>query len=477
MEPNELGRHPLDARVDRLPGRAARARSRDPCRRPDRRSDPGPRTDRASRSAERRAGELLERVGLPSRRARDFPHEFSGGQKQRVMIAMALACEPKLVIADEPTTALDVMVQAQVLRLLEGPAGRPGSLDAVHHARSVGADRGQRPARVMYAGRIVEEGPAASACSRDPKHPYTRGAGSGRSPDRRRARTSSRRGAGRRSARSAGVARADARSTRGARSVRPRAHDRSAADVVRATDRRAACLLVEPELVPDRGDAVSEVARADAVGSGVGADAAAARSGTSTSRSRPRPACSASQGRDAAPRGRRRGPHARRRARSWRSPASRAAARRRWRARSWGSSSRDRGEILFEGEPLAQEPRAYRRKVQMVYQDPTGALNPRQTVYDSVAEGCGSTSSRATRRNSCAGALPRGPASSRTLLPAVPARASGGQRQRVVIAGALALEPRLIVADEPVSNLDASVRGRDPPPPAEAPGRVDGSAS
>ena len=112
-----------------------------------------------------RVGELLEMVGLPARRARDFPHEFSGGQKQRVMIAMALACEPQLVIADEPTTALDVMVQAQVLRLLKSLQAELGlSMLFITHDLSVLAEVADTLA-VMYAGRIVEEGPATAVFS------------------------------------------------------------------------------------------------------------------------------------------------------------------------------------------------------------------------------------------------------------------------------------------------------------------------
>jgi peptide/nickel transport system ATP-binding protein len=113
------------------------------------------------REARVRAGDLLEEVGLPPRRSRDYPHELSGGQRQRVMIAMALACGPDLVIADEPTTALDVMVQAQVLALLKRL-----------HDLSVLVEVSDRLA-VMYAGKIVEEGPAQSVFH-DPQHPYTR---------------------------------------------------------------------------------------------------------------------------------------------------------------------------------------------------------------------------------------------------------------------------------------------------------------
>jgi peptide/nickel transport system ATP-binding protein len=125
------------------------------------------------READTEAAGLLEKVGLPARRARDFPHEFSGGQKQRVMIAMALACKPDLVIADEPTTALDVMVQAQVLRLLKQlQIELKLSMLFITHDLSVLVEVSDRLA-VMYAGRIVEEGPAEQVFI-DPKHPYTR---------------------------------------------------------------------------------------------------------------------------------------------------------------------------------------------------------------------------------------------------------------------------------------------------------------
>jgi peptide/nickel transport system ATP-binding protein len=125
------------------------------------------------RTARRQVGELLERVGIPAARAEGFPHEFSGGMRQRAAIAMALACNPKVLLADEPTTALDVMVQAQILQLLIGLTDDFGlALVLVTHDLPIVAQVCERAA-VMYAGEIVEIGPTDSLYH-DPRHPYTR---------------------------------------------------------------------------------------------------------------------------------------------------------------------------------------------------------------------------------------------------------------------------------------------------------------
>jgi len=127
----------------------------------------------ADKEAYVRAGALLEQVGLPPRRIDDYPHELSGGQKQRVMIAMALACSPSLIIADEPTTALDVMVQAQVLTLLRSLQHDLGlAMLFITHDLSVLVEVSDRLA-IMYAGKIVEEG-AATEVFHTPVHPYTK---------------------------------------------------------------------------------------------------------------------------------------------------------------------------------------------------------------------------------------------------------------------------------------------------------------
>jgi peptide/nickel transport system ATP-binding protein len=121
---------------------------------------------------EARVAELLEQVGLDPARARSYPHQLSGGQKQRVMIAMALACDPELVVADEPTTALDVMVQAQVLSVLTDLVQDRGvGMMMISHDLSVLADLCDR-ITVMYAGRVVEEGPADQIFTA-PLHPYS----------------------------------------------------------------------------------------------------------------------------------------------------------------------------------------------------------------------------------------------------------------------------------------------------------------
>jgi peptide/nickel transport system ATP-binding protein len=127
----------------------------------------------SEKDARARARQLLDSVGVPSRRITSYPHELSGGQRQRVMMAMALACNPDLVIADEPTTALDVIVQAQILSLLTDLVRERGiSLVMISHDLSVLAQTCDRLA-VMYAGRLVETGPSREVIGA-PLHPYTR---------------------------------------------------------------------------------------------------------------------------------------------------------------------------------------------------------------------------------------------------------------------------------------------------------------
>ena len=127
-------------------------------------------------AAKARAVELLDQVGIPSARSRvsDYPHQFSGGMRQRAMIAMALACEPKLLIADEPTTALDVTIQAQILDLLRAlVVDRDTALILITHDLGVVAGMCER-VHVMYAGMVVEAGSAEQVFD-SPRHPYTLG--------------------------------------------------------------------------------------------------------------------------------------------------------------------------------------------------------------------------------------------------------------------------------------------------------------
>ena len=132
--------------------------------------------DMDKKEANARAGELLDRVGIPSPKLRlkDYPHQFSGGMRQRAMIAMALACKPKLLIADEPTTALDVTIQAQILNLLrELVAEEDAALILITHDLGVVAGMCER-VNVMYAGMFMETGSASQLFNR-PRHPYTLG--------------------------------------------------------------------------------------------------------------------------------------------------------------------------------------------------------------------------------------------------------------------------------------------------------------
>ena len=128
------------------------------------------------RAARDRVVEMLSIVGIPNAKSRidEYPHQFSGGQRQRIMIAMALACNPSLLIADEPTTALDVTVQAQILDLMNGLKEEFGSsVMLITHSLGVVAETAQRVA-VMYAAKVVEEAPVIPIF-KSPLHPYTRG--------------------------------------------------------------------------------------------------------------------------------------------------------------------------------------------------------------------------------------------------------------------------------------------------------------
>jgi oligopeptide/dipeptide ABC transporter ATP-binding protein len=126
--------------------------------------------------AKRESANLLDRVGIPDpeRRVRQYPHQFSGGMRQRVMIAMALSCNPRLIIADEPTTALDVTIQAQILELMKGLTREFGvALIVITHNLGVVARYADRM-NIMYAGKIIERGDAREIYS-NPRHPYTVG--------------------------------------------------------------------------------------------------------------------------------------------------------------------------------------------------------------------------------------------------------------------------------------------------------------
>ena len=130
----------------------------------------------AKREAKEISIEMLNKVGIPSASSRynDYPHQLSGGMRQRVMIAMALSCEPRLLIADEPTTALDVTIQAQILELIDELKREFGmGLLLITHDLGIVAERAHRTA-IMYAGKIVESGPTDQVL-RNPRHPYTEG--------------------------------------------------------------------------------------------------------------------------------------------------------------------------------------------------------------------------------------------------------------------------------------------------------------
>ncbi|WP_132878202.1 ATP-binding cassette domain-containing protein [Tamaricihabitans halophyticus] len=338
----------------------------------------------------RRVLELIDQVELPASKAEAYPHELSGGQKQRVMIAMALACEPRLVIADEPTTALDVIVQAQVLALMSRLVAERGiGLIMISHDLSVLAATCANIA-VMYRGEMVEFGPSARLLEQ-PEHEHSQ-------------------------------ALAAAFPTIGD----PAARFKPATSTP----------LPEPE--PDRcvGEPVlrTENLRVDFRDRG-GATVRAVRDVDLAVAENEIVALVGQSG-------------------SGKTTLARTLL---------GLQQPDSGRVYFRDTEIpssARGLRGYRRQVQLILQDPASALNPRHSAYEAVAEGLrihGLTDDEPGRVARALEAAELRPAE--RFMSALPHELSGGQKQRVVIAGALALDPTVVVADEPVASLDASVRG------------------
>ncbi len=325
---------------------------------------------------------LMESVHLPepARMVRSFPHQLSGGQRQRAMIAMALALDPRLLIADEPTTALDVTTQAQILHLIRELQREHGTAVLfITHDFGVVADIADEVA-VLQRGTLVERGPVASVLGA-PTHPYTK----------------------------ALLAAVPKLSAPPARAPNTAPLTIEARNVTKTYGARG---LFGGRVTHALKSVSAELRRGETLG-------LVGESG------------------------------------SGKSTLARAITR---------LMPIDAGEVLLDGENIAdlsrRALRPYRRRIQMVFQDPYASLDPRQRVLDIIAEGPiihGTPS--ATARDEA-----------RALLALVgldpsaagrfPHEFSGGQRQRVGIARALALHPQVLVADEPVSALDVSVQAQ-----------------
>jgi peptide/nickel transport system ATP-binding protein len=409
-------------------------------------------------AAQARAVELLELVGIPSARLRlrAYPHELSGGMRQRSMIAIALSCEPSILIADEPTTALDVTVQAQILDLLRSLQARLGmGVLFITHDLAVVADLCDR-VMVMYAGEAVEEGDAVDLYEQ-PRHPYTEGLLA--STPHMLARGSSR-------LKLAGGAAISARSP-GCRFA------------PRCSYVEAACHDTHPDLVPHRGRP-ARCLLADhlqLVGT-VGAEAEAGAGKTGRGGRSARESLPVVRASDVSVTFKlRAGPLARSRnsiiavdgvsvsldpgevlAIVGESGSGKSTL-----ARAIVGLTPYHGTIEVGGVDRAGLDRRGRRRLgrqlQMVFQDPYSSLDPAATVGESVAEplevheklDARTRASRVAELLESVGLRPE-------HAWRYPNQLSGGQRQRVAIARAIALHPAVLIADEAVSSLDVSTK-------------------
>ena len=354
---------------------------------------------------------ILERVRIPSAKARlhEYPHRFSGGMRQRVMIAMALACRPKLLIADEPTTALDVTIQAQILELIKMLQDEEGmAVLFITHDMGVVAEIADR-VLVMWRGDKVEEGTAAGIFTRQ-QHPYTR-------------------------ALLAAVPRLG--SMRGRKQpARFAAADPATGLVEFPAEEQTTVHFSERPLLEVSGLTTRFDIRGGLLGRVKGRVHAVENVSFSLSAGETLALVGESG--------------------CGKSTTGRSVLR---------LVQPNAGTIRFEGQDIAglskPDLRAARQRMQMIFQDPYASLNPRKTVGAAIAEpiivhglaGRNGARSRVAELLTKVGLTP-------DMAQRFPHEFSGGQRQRLCIARALALSPKLIVADEAVSALDVSIKAQ-----------------
>ncbi len=367
------------------------------------------------KAAKKRAAELLEEAGLPdaANRARQFPHEFSGGMRQRALIAIGLAARPKLLIADEPTSALDVTVQQQILTHLENLAAQLGvAVLLITHDLGLAAERAEHLV-VMYKGRVVESGPARQILA-NPRHPYTKRL----------------------------VASAPSLSARRLQSAHAMAQDVAAerldiSEIRQATDGTSA---ISTATAIDNVIVVENLTKEFRIRGARPGSGTAFLAVDDMSFEVPRGTTTAIVGESG----------------SGKSTVAQMVLR---------LLEPTKGRVIINGQNIVDLSRkdmfALRRKMQPIFQNPYGSIDPLFSIYRVIEEpmrthGIGN---RASREKKVRELLEKVSLPS-SAMRRYPNELSGGQRQRVAIARALALDPEVVICDEAVSALDVLVQAQ-----------------